>query len=1115
MNVPRWLVILLCLLVPRSSPCLAETRSTLNLDGSWEFQLDPESSGESNQWYTSTPAFTGKIIVPGAWDAQGYGEPTDKLTHSYIGKGWYRREVEIPSDWAGKHVFICLGGVYRYAKVWVNSQFLGEHIGYLSDFEYDITADIKPGEKAVIAIQVDSDQRWDIDTFQGCFDIIDYMYTYWGGIWGHVSLEARSASWLQGLLIQPNWQPAGCQVSAEVTGETGIVDQAQIEIFSPDGTCPYNLKRNLSDILNPEGLLTLSIEMPGAQLWTPETPNLYLARLTLLKDGNAIDSIESRFGLRTIEIRDANFYLNGKKYFLNGYGDDCVYPETLCPPSNKEFYLDRLRTAKSYGFNYVRHHSHFVTPEYYMACDEMGMLVSPELPIGYQIYYDQASGPAVELYKTEWAAAIKRYRNHPSIFDWCMGNEMWNAIPLSGDLYSTAKKMDPTRPVIDSDGLFQDGFVNGTKDRETLDFYTIMFNIVTSPFDNPEKFVTGIPKKPIVSHEEGNFVTFPRMDEIDCFKHVVKPFWLEPVKERLGKSGLLGEALRWSENSERLYYLCHKENIEALRRNPYISGYQWWLLQPWYCGSNGLVDTYRRPLSIKPEQVRKFNGPVVVLQNGLNRTYRGNTPLALSLQVSNFSGTEFINAPLRYQLRNDAEILTEGTIQLARCVNGDIVNAGSIEVTLPDPPHPNRIILSATLETDGGKYTNQWSTWVFPAENAHPALKVPLYASSDLIDALAAFGPQPIPGGETDLPGPAVYIVRQPTLALLEAARNGSCVVMLSPAGIFRTDVTSFKPAWWLGTFDGDNNAGTVVYDHPAIRDLAPEGWCDSAWFHLIQGSQTFLLDDLPAQPHVLIRAINTHSVPYNYSHYADFERMWRNKSLLCEMKVGKGSMIVSGLNFEASLRIGGPEGSWILSQLMNYAATLPAPSAELSFDYLRTIIMESPFSQGSLISGFERLTYLKGEEIKGVSYCEQEATTYRIRQREPLHRVEWETAPTPDSGPVIFVFTGSFPFTEGSRNMPGFTVTVEGKRVVDFDATKQGNVWRDENSHAALCYVPCSSRPSWSQSTGIFYLSVPEGLVPHGRPVRLGIRSRGGEAGLWFGLNPYQNILKMEKSTQ
>lgn len=141
--------------------------------------------------------------------------------------------------------------------------------------------------------------------------------------------------------------------------------------------------------------VSVEIAMPDARLWTPDTPYLYNAHVTLLdKAGAAIDNRETRFGVRSIEIRGTDFYVNGAKYYLVGYGDDCVYPDTIAPPADKGFYVEHLKVAKSYGFNFVRHHSHFVSPEYYEACDEVGMFVQPELPIAYPRFYNRPGGGA-------------------------------------------------------------------------------------------------------------------------------------------------------------------------------------------------------------------------------------------------------------------------------------------------------------------------------------------------------------------------------------------------------------------------------------------------------------------------------------------------------------------------------------------------------------------------------------------------------------------------------------------------------------------------------------------------------------------------------------------------
>ena len=113
------------------------------------------------------PEANGTIRVPGIWDNQGYGTETDKVRHNFVGKGWYKRQVEIPQSWAGRRAFLVITGVSRYAKVWIDDHFLGEHIGYLSVQEYDVTPYAAPGKTVTITIQVDSKQRWEVDAMFG------------------------------------------------------------------------------------------------------------------------------------------------------------------------------------------------------------------------------------------------------------------------------------------------------------------------------------------------------------------------------------------------------------------------------------------------------------------------------------------------------------------------------------------------------------------------------------------------------------------------------------------------------------------------------------------------------------------------------------------------------------------------------------------------------------------------------------------------------------------------------------------------------------------------------------------------------------------------------------
>lgn len=1101
------LFLLLPLIALRGFSAPSPSRPTVALDGTWSFRLDPDSVGEKEQWYATPQALPGTITVPGAWDAQGYGPETPKMRHNFIGKGWYKRTVDVPALTVGQRVYLRFGGVYRDVHVRVNGRLAGYHLGYVSQFEFDITPYVQGNRSATITLEVNSQQQIDVDPLMGCIDIPDHLFSFWGGIWGHVDLEVRNALWLDELFVQPQLAADRCLVSARIRGNTADADTVRLEVFAPDGHKAAERVQPFGPAQG-DGTLEISADLPDAPRWTPETPLLHRARLTLLHGSQVIDTVETRFGMRQVEIRGTNFYVNGKKYYLNGYGDDCVYPATIAPPSDKQFYLDRLKVAKSYGFNFVRHHSHFLPPEYYEACDELGMFVSPELPIAYMRYFRRAQGAGRELYRKEWTGAITRYRNHASIFDWCMGNELWDGIDLAPELYAMAKRLDPTRPVIDSDGLFTPGFADGTGNRATMDFYTIMFDILTTPLENPGKFKTGTPLKPIMTHEEGNFVTFPRLDSIPLYAQTpFKPFWLTVARDKIAQAGLLDETANWSLQSEKLYYLCHKANLEALRKSPHISGYDWWLLQPWYPGSNGLLDVHRRPLSATPEQVRQINGPVVILQDGLELTYRGRDPLRLQFSVSNFSPAAFRHATLNWQVSSAGKTVHSGHREIEHADQGAITPLGGMELVLPDPPSPEKILVQLELKAGDQSYTNQWDAWVYPAQAPTVTQPHPLYASDDLLPMLAAYKPQPTPA-QGELPASAVYVVRQPDARLLQAAERGGCVVLLSPVGLFTTDVTTFKSAWWLGVFPGDSNAGTVVYHSPVTQAIAPDGWCDTGWFRLLQGAQTVILDDLPAQPDVMIRALNVHSAPTPFTRELDFDSVWRNKSLLFETRVGEGSWIVSGLNFDAALRHGGPEGPWLLAQLLTHAETLPHPAQAIPLEMLRGAVAASAFSDGPLISGYAKTLRHVGETVNGLSYREANAKCLRIRQEEALHEITWETAPVKVAGRTTFVFAGGTAFQDPIPSNLGFGLTVNGVKVLDFDTVKEGHTWKSADGRYVLTYVPVLCQSSWSGGTGLFYLSVPAEAVTAGQPAKIRVHSIGSDNARWFMLNPYSDIL-------
>ncbi|HYD82816.1 MAG TPA: hypothetical protein VEA63_02165, partial [Opitutus sp.] len=264
----------------------------------------------------------------------------------------------------------------------------------------------------------------------------------------------------------------------------------------------------------------------------------------------------------------------------------------------------------------------------------------------------------------------------------------------------------------------------------------------------------------------------------------------------------------------------------------------------------------------------------------------------------------------------------------------------------------------------------------------------------------------------------------------------------------------------------------------------------------------------LPAQPDVIIRALNTHDAPTRFTRELDYDFVWRNKCLLFETRVGRGSWIVSGLNFDSALRHGGPEGPWLLGRLLERAQSLPEPKNAIPIQTLRDAVAQSPFTTGALVSGYHRTLKHVGEKSQGITYRENAGTSLRIRQEEPLHEITWETAPVPAAQRTTFVFAGGTSFHRYAPGSLGFALRVNGRKVIDFDSTREPMTWRSADGDYTLTYVPALNQSSWKETMGLFYLSVPASNVAAGAPNQLSVYSVGHDNVRWFALNPYADVL-------
>jgi hypothetical protein len=1021
----------------------ADMPGRISLDGAWDFRLDPEMQGEKARWFADRDPWKDTIRVPGAWDAQGKGEKAERVFTNHVGQAWYRRTADIPAPWAGRRIWLELGGIHRYADIWVNGTHAARCVGYVSPHVVEITKLVRPGEPAGIAIRADSRQDWSIDALTGCLDIIDAMDVSWGGLWRPVSLfstgEARiEDAWAVTRRDGDGWI-AEVRVELAEPAAKIVVVSARIEGTPATGTALIEADAREARI---------PLRLHDVQTWTPRDPHLYAVRVEL---GGGSDAREFRLGLRDVDKRGNDLYLNGRRLFLRGYGDDCIFPRTIAPPADVEFHRQRFEKARAFGFNYVRHHSWWPPEEYLRAADEMGFLLEVELPIAYQPFWDRSTEGARKLYVEEWKKAIRRSRSHPSVIAYCVGNEIFGGVPLARELYRIAKEMDPARFVMESDGapLPTKAVVDA---RPPTDIFSVQFDDWgkfgwrDGKYDVKEEVLA-----PVIIHEMANFGTFPDVGKIPLYRDGVRPFWLIAARELAEKKGLLAELPGWVSASERLQATAAKVSLEAARRSPAIDGYNFWLLCDYWTGSNGLVDPfYGDKAWPRAEEFRRFNAPTVLLLDHDRVSFRPGETARLAVRASRFEDPPSTGAVLRWVLHDGGTDVTGGKLD-GIAVGEGLTSLGVLEIDFPEGGKPRKVRLDCTLEDPAGPAANSWDFWIFPVlrEENFPARVATALTPEDL-DRAAAGG----------------------TLVLL-GARLG-----LPPTPL------RYKPLWWLGDPKSDANMGTIWRKSRLLGDFPHDGWGDLQTYGLLQGAVSYDIDALPREVVPAVQAVDV------------FQAM-RRRGALFEVGVGKGRVVVCGLKTDPELRRSDPAAALLFGEMLRGAgAGGPPAAATLSIEDARRLLFPKPFLElrPGEVRGARKILLNTMDPVEHETHVEGEARKgWLVRQTDGKAALEWETEPVPaGEGTVTFVWAGATGWVSEPKGK--FVLSLNGRPLIEFDATLRPATWRSADGRASLEYEVRRVFPNRQDSAGVLRLSVPRDRLEPLRPARL--RVEGSAAG-------------------
>ncbi|HEY0748098.1 MAG TPA: glycoside hydrolase family 2 TIM barrel-domain containing protein [Steroidobacteraceae bacterium] len=428
----------------------------VSLNGTWNFTFDAKMEFRSP---ADVPKWTHKIQVPFAPECalSGIG---DTGFHPVC---WYERTFELKkSSWSsGRRIILHFGAVDYHARVWVNGVLVAEHEGGYTPFSADITLALDPNGVQRITVWVEDDPH-DLEKPRGKQDWRLNPHSIWyprtTGIWQTVWIETVPATYLS----QVRWTPSVERWEIAFNAFTAGHPATELRISVRLSCAGKLLADDSYAIVGNEVHRRIGLSDPGIDdyrnelLWSPGTPTLIDAEITLSDKDRVLDVVHSYTALRSIGVQREKIMLNGRPYNMRLVLDQGYWPDSFQTAPSGEHLRRDVELTKAMGFNGVRKHQKIEDPRYLYWADKLGLLVFAEMPSAYRF-----TTKSIRRLTREWTEVIERDSSHPCIVLWVPFNESWGVPELStlpaprdavAAFYHLTKTLDPSRLVIGNDG---------------------------------------------------------------------------------------------------------------------------------------------------------------------------------------------------------------------------------------------------------------------------------------------------------------------------------------------------------------------------------------------------------------------------------------------------------------------------------------------------------------------------------------------------------------------------------------------------------------------------------------------------------------------------------------
>lgn len=926
--------------------CKSEDKLIMNLSGEWGFKIDSLDQGMHKKWFNTI--LTDSVTLPGSmaengkgyditvetkwtgkmWnDSLWYKDPKMKKYREkgnvkvpfwlspvkvYYGPAWYQKTVTIPEYWDNKHINLHLERVHWESIVWIDNNKLGMENSLGTAHNYNLSEFLTPGDHT-ITIRVDNRIK-DIDVGLDAHSVSDNTQTNWNGIVGNMELTATSKVSISNVKLYPDVANKKVAIVAKIENFTGNTQNCdlQLEVRNKNGIKETFQKVTKKISVDAKGEINLDFPMgDNPLLWDEFNPNLYEMTVTL-KSSSGTDTKSIDFGMRDFKAKGTIFTVNDRPIFLRGTLECAIFPLTGYPPTDVVAWKRIFKIIQNHGLNHMRFHSWCPPEAAFKAADEMGVYLQVEASAWATI----GDGEPVDtwLYK-EAEDIINAYGNHPSFVMMAYGNEPGgkNHTEYLRKFVSHFKAFDNRRvytggagwPYIDNADYFNTpspriqqwnqqlkSVINSQPPQTTFDFQNI---IDSKPM-------------PTVSHEIGQWCVYPNFKEMSKYTGVLKPNNFEIFKETLKENNLLELADSLLLASGKLQTLCYKADIEAALRTKDFAGFQLLDLHD-FPGQGtaliGVLDAFWDEKGyVTPEEYRKFCNETVPLARLEKRIFKNTDSFHAAVEVAHYGAKPLENITTSWTLEHiDGSVFSKGNFNNINISIGNGIKLGQINVPL-DKIHKAQKL---TLTVHVSDFENTWDVWVYPSKlepiKNENNIKVVNKLNASTIKYLQE-------GGK---------VLLNITKGDIVAGKGGDIGVGFS--SIF------WNTSWTKG--QKPNTLGILCDpQHPALVNFPTEYHSNWQWWDAMSNSNAMVLNDFPVTLTPIVRIVDDW-----------FEN--RKTALIFEAKVGKGKLIMSGIDLHTNLE-NRLEAQQLLYSLKTYMVSEQfSPKTKLDISEVKTLLVK------------------------------------------------------------------------------------------------------------------------------------------------------------------------------